>query len=67
MFPSIRKFNMSSEEFCDRLLNEAKLAIVPGSAFGCGGEGFIRISYCYSLDQLKEAMDRLERWINNLK
>lgn len=67
IFPSIKKFNMSSEEFCERLLNEAKLAIVPGSAFGKGGEGFIRISYCYSLEQLKEAMDRLENWIKALK
>ncbi|KEH85330.1 pyridoxal phosphate-dependent aminotransferase [Clostridium novyi] len=67
IFPSIKKFNMSSEEFCERLLNEAKLAIVPGSAFGKGGEGFIRISYCYSLEQLKEAMSRLENWIKNLK
>ncbi|KGM97281.1 aspartate aminotransferase [Clostridium novyi A str. 4552] len=66
IFPSIKKFNMSSEEFCERLLKEAKVAIVPGSAFGSGGEGFIRISYCYSLDVLKEAMDRLENWIKNL-
>jgi aminotransferase len=64
IFPSVNKFNLSSDEFCERLLREAKLAIVPGSAFGKGGEGYIRISYSYSLETLKEAMDRLERWIN---
>lgn len=66
MFPSIKKFNMSSEEFCERLLNEAKVAIVPGSAFGPGGEGFVRISYCYSIKRLKESIERLEEWINTL-
>lgn len=64
VFPSINKFDLSSDEFCERLLREAKLAIVPGSAFGRGGEGYIRISYSYSLETLKDAMDRLEKWIN---
>lgn len=63
MFPSIGKFNMKSEEFCERLLKEAGVAIVPGSAFGIGGEGYIRISYAYSMEQLKEAADRMEKWI----
>lgn len=63
MLPSIKNFNMTSDEFCERALKEAKVAMVPGSAFGIGGEGFIRISYCYSIDTLKEAMNRLENWL----
>lgn len=64
MFPSIKKFKMSSEEFCDRLLEKAKVAIVPGSAFGAGGEGYVRISYACSMEQLKEALTRIEIEIN---
>jgi aminotransferase len=63
MFPSIKNFGMSSEDFCERLLREAKVAIVPGSAFGPGGEGYIRISYASSMDKLKLAADRLEKWL----
>ena len=66
MFPSIKRFNMSSEEFAERLLKAEKLAVVPGTAFGDSGEGFLRISYAYSIDSLKEAMGRLERFINTL-
>ena len=66
IFPSITKFSMTSEEFCTRLLNEGKVAVVPGSAFGTGGEGFIRISYSYSLEVLKEGLDRMEKWIKSL-
>jgi len=66
IFPSIKKFSMSSEEFCTRLLHEAKVAIVPGSAFGTGGEGYIRISYSYSLEVLKEGLDRMEKWLKTL-
>jgi len=66
IFPSITKFSMTSEEFCNRLLYEGKVAVVPGSAFGTRGEGFIRISYSYSLEVLKEGLDRMEEWINNL-
>ena len=66
IFPSITRFCMSSEEFCNRLLYEAKVAVVPGSAFGIGGEGYIRISYSYSLELLKEALDRMENWIKSL-
>lgn len=62
MFPSIKQFNISSEEFCERLLKEAKVAVVPGSAFGTGGEGYIRISYSYSMEELREALDRIEKW-----
>lgn len=67
IFPSITKFSMSSEEFCNRLLYEGKVAVVPGSAFGTGGEGFIRISYSYSLEVLKEGLDRMEKWLEMLK
>lgn len=64
MFPSIKKFKMTSEEFCNRLLQNAKVAIVPGSAFGKGGEGFARISYAYSMSELEEALCRIEKEIN---
>ena len=60
VFPSIKKFNIPSEEFALRLLHEEKVACVPGDAFGKGGEGYIRISYCYSKDELERALDKLE-------
>ncbi len=67
VFPDIRKFGLSSEEFALRLLNEEKVVVVvPGSAFGVSGEGFIRLSYAYSIDDLKKALERVERFINNL-
>ncbi len=66
IFPSIKKFNLDSEKFCERLLQEAKVAAVPGSAFGVGGEGYIRISYSYDMKTLKEALDRMEKWINKV-
>ena len=66
IFPSIKKYNLSSEEFCERLLLKEKIACVPGSAFGTSGEGYIRISYCYSLKELKLALDGLENFIKNL-
>ncbi len=65
-FPNIGKFGMSSEEFALRLLSEQRLAVVPGTAFGDCGEGFIRISYAYSLDTLKKAMERLGKFISAL-
>ncbi|MFT8315911.1 MAG: aminotransferase class I/II-fold pyridoxal phosphate-dependent enzyme [Clostridium sp.] len=64
IFPSIKKFASNSEEFCDKLLQRAKVAVVPGSAFGNGGEGYIRISYAYSQKQLEEAFDRIEKILN---
>ena len=67
VFPSIQKFNMTSEEFATRLLNEEKVAVVPGTAFGECGEGFLRISYAYSLEDLKEALDRLESFNQKLR
>ncbi len=66
VFPCIKKFGMTSEEFCTRLLKEEKLAVVPGTAFGDCGEGYIRVSYAYSLDNLKAAMERLKRFIERL-
>lgn len=67
VFPSIKKFNMRSEEFCDKLLQQEKVAIVPGTAFGEGGEGYIRLSYCYSDEELTESLDRLEKFIKNIE
>ncbi|MBQ7616263.1 MAG: aminotransferase class I/II-fold pyridoxal phosphate-dependent enzyme [Butyrivibrio sp.] len=66
VFPCIKKFGMTSDEFCTRLLKEEKLAVVPGTAFGDCGEGYIRVSYAYSLENLKAAMERLERFISKL-
>ncbi len=67
VFPCIKEFGMTSEEFAERLLAEEKLAVVPGTAFGDCGEGFLRISYAYSLEQLKEALGRLGRFIERLR
>ena len=67
MFPDIRKFGMTSEEFANRLLQEEKVAVVPGTAFGDCGEGVLRISYAYSLENLKEALDRIEHFIKRLE
>lgn len=67
MFPCIQEFGMTSEEFATEFLNEEKVAVVPGTAFGKCGEGFLRISYAYSLDNLKEALDRMERFITKLR
>ncbi|WP_408069834.1 aminotransferase class I/II-fold pyridoxal phosphate-dependent enzyme [Butyrivibrio sp. JL13D10] len=64
IFPCIKKFGMTSDEFATQLLQEEKLAVVPGNAFGDCGEGFIRISYAYSLEDLKRAMERLRRFID---
>ena len=65
-FPSIREFGMTSEEFATRLLQEEKVAVVPGTAFGDCGEGFLRISYAYSLDSLKKALGRIKRFVDRL-
>lgn len=67
MFPCIKEFGISSDEFATRLLQEEELAVVPGTAFGDCGEGFLRISYAYSIEQLKEAMERLNRFITRLR
>ncbi len=65
-FPCIKRFGMSSDEFATRLLTEEKVAVVPGTAFGDCGEGYLRISYAYSLDNLKEALGRMDRFIKRL-
>lgn len=65
-FPNIKRFGMTAEEFATRLLKEEKVAVVPGTAFGDCGEGFVRISYAYSLKNLKEALGRIERFVNRL-
>ena len=67
VFPCIKEFGMTSDEFATALLNAQKVAVVPGTAFGACGEGFIRISYAYSLDVLKKAMDRIEAFITELR
>ena len=67
VFPSIEEFQMSSDEFATRLLKEERVAVVPGSAFGECGEGFLRISYAYSLEDLKAALGRLEHFIQRLR
>ena len=64
MFPSIRRFASSSEQFCADLLNDQRVAVVPGNAFGDCGEGHVRISYAYSLESLKVAMERIEKFVN---
>ena len=66
VFPDIRRFNMSSDEFCLKLLNEEKVVVVPGNAFGDSGDGFIRISYAYSLESLKNALNKIEQFIKKL-
>lgn len=67
VFPCIKSTGLTSEEFCERLLFERKVAAVPGSSFGTSGEGYIRISYAYSLKHLKEAMSRIELFLEDLK
>ncbi|MCR5216073.1 MAG: aminotransferase class I/II-fold pyridoxal phosphate-dependent enzyme [Lachnospiraceae bacterium] len=67
VFPSIKKFGMTSDEFATRLLREEKVAVVPGTAFGDCGEGFLRISYAYSIENLKVALERMERFIKRLE
>ena len=67
VFPCIKEFGMTSEEFATRLLQEEKVAAVPGNAFGDSGEGYLRISYAYSLDNLKKAMERLGRFVKKLR
>ena len=67
IFPSIQEFGMSSDEFATRLLMEEKVAVVPGTAFGACGEGFLRISYAYSLENLKVAIGRIRNFIERLR
>ncbi len=67
VFPSIKEFGMSSDEFAERLLREEKVAVVPGTAFGDCGEGFLRISYAYSLEDLKIALEKIGHFITRLR
>ena len=67
VFPCIKEFGMTSDEFATRFLQEEKVAVVPGTAFGDSGEGYIRISYAYSLENLKVAIGRLSHFVKKLK
>ncbi|MCR5477260.1 MAG: aminotransferase class I/II-fold pyridoxal phosphate-dependent enzyme [Lachnospiraceae bacterium] len=67
VFPCIKEFGMTSEEFATRFLEEEKVAAVPGTAFGDSGEGFLRISYAYSIEKLREAMSRMKRFVEKLR
>ena len=67
IFPCIAHLGVSSDDFATGLLQEEKLAVVPGTAFGDCGEGFLRISYAYSIEELKEAMKRLARYVKKLE
>ncbi|WP_066712539.1 pyridoxal phosphate-dependent aminotransferase [Clostridium sp. Marseille-P299] len=67
VFPSIKSLGMTSEEFANKLLLEEKVAVVPGTAFGDSGEGYLRISYAYSIEALKEALGRIERFVNKYR
>lgn len=66
-FPCIKQYGMSSEEFCSNLLYDQRVAVVPGSAFGDSGEGYIRVSYAYSMEELKAALDRIEEFVKTLE
>lgn len=66
-FPSIKSTGMTSEEFCEKLLYSKKVAIVPGTAFGDSGEGFVRASYCYSTQHIKEALERIKEFLEEIK
>jgi len=67
VFPNISQFGLSSEDFCTELLKAQRVAVVPGNAFGESGEGFVRISYSYSVNHLVEALDRIKTFITGLK
>ena len=66
-FPSIRSTGLTSDEFCERLLYEKRVAVVPGNAFGASGEGYIRASYCYSIDHIHEALVRIGAFLGDLR
>ena len=67
MFPCIKEFGMTSDEFANRFLHEEEVAVIPGTAFGDCGEGFLRISYAYSIEELKEAVGRLANFVERLR
>lgn len=65
-FPSIKSTRLSSDDFCEKLIIDKRVAVIPGNAFGYCGEGHIRVSYCYSIDNIKKAADRIEEFVNSL-
>lgn len=65
-FPSIKSTRLSSDDFCEKLIMDKRVAVIPGNAFGDCGEGHIRVSYCYSIDNIKKAVDRIEEFVNSL-
>lgn len=65
-FPSIKSTRISSDDFCEKLIMDKRVAVIPGNAFGDCGEGHIRVSYCYSIDNIKKAADRIEEFVNSL-
>ncbi|MEG0469319.1 aminotransferase class I/II-fold pyridoxal phosphate-dependent enzyme [Amedibacillus sp. YH-ame10] len=67
IFPDIRSTGLNSDEFCVQLLNDQKVACVPGTAFGDAGEGFIRVSYAYSIDHIREALERIEKFLEKIR
>ena len=67
LFPCIQSTGLSSEEFCERLIYSKRVAVVPGNAFGDCGEGFIRVSYCYSIENIKEAVTRIGEFVKELE
>ena len=67
VFPCIKSTGLSSNEFCEKLLEKEKLAVIPGNAFGECGEGYVRISYAYSLDKIKKALKKIESFVNYIK
>jgi aminotransferase len=67
VFPCIKSTGLTSEEFCSRLIHEKHVAVVPGTAFGESGEGFVRVSYSYSISHIKEALKRIEEFVTELK
>ena len=67
MFLCIKSTGLSSEEFCERLIYSKRVAVVPGNAFGDCGEGFIRVSYCYSIENIKEAVTRIGEFVKELE
>ncbi len=67
VFPCIKSTGLSSNEFCERLIMEKHVAVIPGTAFGDCGEGFIRVSYCYSIDNIRKAIDKIGEFVEELK
>ena len=67
IFPDIRSTGLTSDEFCEKLLAEEKVACVPGTAFGDAGEGFVRVSYAYSIEHIKEAIERIDHFMRNYR